>query len=225
MRRAVPGLLAVAICLQLTVIYRQMSGPPLRSRLSAVRDVSGSVSIAGMPRQGAETARVVIVEFADYECPYCRRHALNTMAEIQLELIEPGLIQYVFANNPLPNHPNAEYLARAALCGGREAGYWVMHAGIFEAEATTEGDVANVIGALGSDAEGVEACIKEDEVVDARLAADREIAEALGLAATPSFAVGLLRGEDTIEVRRVITGARATQIFVEAVAEVAATPE
>ena len=81
-------------------------------------------------RQGPETAPVTLVEYGDYECPYCGE-AYPIVKEIQRRLGDR--LRFVFRNFPLPqSHPHAEHAAEAAEAAGAQGKFWQMHDTLFE---------------------------------------------------------------------------------------------
>src|SRR5262245_22102200 len=78
------------------------------------------------------TGDVALVEFADYQCPYCARHAVQTFPDIKTKLIDQGMVRYVFINFPLTQiHPFAFKAAEAAECAAGQNKYWEMHERLF----------------------------------------------------------------------------------------------
>ena len=82
------------------------------------------VSIADSPFLGKEDAQLTLIEFTDYQCPFCKRHVTRTMPEIMKEYVDTGKVKYVLREFPLKSiHPNAEKLSQAALCDGDQGKY------------------------------------------------------------------------------------------------------
>jgi protein-disulfide isomerase len=81
---------------------------------------------------GSPDAPVTIEEFSDFQCPYCRQHALEILPQIKEAYIETGLVRYVVKDFPLPSHPNATAAAEAARCAGGQGAYWAMHGLLFD---------------------------------------------------------------------------------------------
>lgn len=92
-------------------------------------DVKQLVS-ADDPKRGPEDAKVTIVEFSDYECPFCERFVRDTMPVLLKEYGDK--VQFVFKDFPLPMHPNAPKAAEAAHCAGDQGKYWEYHDKLFE---------------------------------------------------------------------------------------------
>jgi protein-disulfide isomerase len=87
------------------------------------------IDIGKSPVKGPENAKVTIVEFSDFQCPYCKRGA-DTMEELLKAY--PNDVKVVFKNLPLPFHPQAKPAAIAALAAGQQGKFWEMHHALFE---------------------------------------------------------------------------------------------
>ena len=98
------------------------SGQPLllQTRLTIVPP-------AGAAREGATTAKAVIIEFTDFECPFCGRYAREIRPLVSTAFVESGVAEYRLINFPLPIHPMAVAAAQAAECAGAQGQYWRMH--------------------------------------------------------------------------------------------------
>ena len=78
--------------------------------------------------KGSPTAPVTVYEMSDFQCPYCRRFALETFRAIEKEYIVPGKVRWVFVNFPLTSiHANAVAAAGTALCAARQGAFWPVH--------------------------------------------------------------------------------------------------
>lgn len=91
------------------------------------------VTTSGAPIQGDAKAKVLVVEFSDYQCPFCGRYANDTYSKIIDDYVKTGKIRYAMRNFPLESiHPNAEKAAEAAECAGDQGKYWEMHERLFK---------------------------------------------------------------------------------------------
>lgn len=88
-------------------------------------------TVSGDPTFGDADARLVIVEFTDYQCPACARHAAETQPAIDEQLIETGKVRWVSKQLPLPEHANAIGAAAAAICAGDQGEFYAMHKALF----------------------------------------------------------------------------------------------
>ena len=99
-----------------------------------------TVSLDDDPKEGSDSADVVIVEFSDYECPFCKRHVDQTYPSLKSKLIDSGQVQLVFRDLPLSFHdPVATQAAVAANCAreqGGDASYFKYHDAYFKSTQT-----------------------------------------------------------------------------------------
>ena len=138
--------------------------------------------------RGSVTAPLTLVEYADFECPFCGR-ATGVVAEVRAHF--GADLRYVMRHLPLPDvHPHAELAALGVEAAGAQGRFWEMHDLLFEhqGELETE-DLAGYAGELGLD---VERFLRDldDEVHNDRIREDVRSAEASGARGTPTFFVG-----------------------------------
>ncbi len=147
--------------------------------------------------------RVALVEFSDYECPFCASFARVTFPRIARQLVEGGVGTYVAFNYPIEaGHPLAVKAAEAAECAGRQDGYWEMRERLFASSPDlAEGKLAEMADELGLDGEAFRRCLREGET-EAVVRAHIEEGERLGVSGTPTFLVGEIKEGGTIEVRQ-----------------------
>lgn len=84
---------------------------------------------------GDKNAKVTVVEFTDYQCPFCGRHFTNTYGQLKKDYIDTGKIKYVVRDFPLSFHPHAQKTAEATECADDQKKFWEMHDKIFETQA------------------------------------------------------------------------------------------
>ncbi len=143
---------------------------------------------------GNPDAAVTIVEFTDYECPFCARHSQQTLPYLIQQYIEAGEVYYVVKDFPLDNiHPQARIAAAAARCAGEQEAYWPMHDALFAGQPEWAAGAQEAVAVfsryaadMGLDAATFEACLQSgrfDDEVEANFAEGR----ALGVSATPTF--------------------------------------
>jgi protein-disulfide isomerase len=152
------------------------------------------------PARGPANAPVTIVEFADYECPYCVL-AKKTVAEVVDSY--PGKVRLVYRDYPLPNHSNAPKAAEAAHCAGDQGKFWEMHDLLFTGGSSlVVGGVKGHARALGLDRAEFDLCLDagaKAQVVEA----NRKAGEDLGVQGTPAFFIN----------GRVLAGAQPPEAF------------
>ncbi|HSN14471.1 MAG TPA: thioredoxin domain-containing protein [Anaeromyxobacteraceae bacterium] len=141
------------------------------------------VSATG-PSKGPEAAPVTIVEFSDYECPFCVR-AEPTVRQVLADY--PNKIRLVYRDYPLPMHSKAPKAAEAAQCAGDQGKYWEMHDRLFAANGKLDvPDMKGYAKEVGLDEKKFDACLDSGEkakVVDMH----RKAGEEAGVNGTPAF--------------------------------------
>ena len=151
------------------------------------------VEVAGSgPSVGLEEAPITIVEFSDYQCPYCKR-AETVVSEVRRRY--PDRVRFEYRHFPLENiHPRARAAAEAATCAHTQERFWEFHELIFADEGSDLSDqkLREHAGAAGLDVEAFDACVAERSgkaQVDRDLHAGREA----GVKGTPTFFVNGIR--------------------------------
>jgi predicted DsbA family dithiol-disulfide isomerase len=159
----------------------------LRSKASIrifLRPPSVEVALGGAPTRGSRQAPVMIVEFADYECPFCQQmHPL--LQRLQDEL--GGRVAFTFKDFPLSMHPHAEKAAEAARCAGEQGKFWDYNDLLFRNPGNLEmTQLREDARALNLDATRFDKCLDTNEQAS-RVGADVSQGQLLGVSATPSF--------------------------------------
>ncbi len=156
---------------------------------SALPDVRSPPRTIDLPawagRKGASGAKVRVVEFADYQCPYCSRaaDAMRSLAKRYGDRVE-----FAYRNFPLRNmHPDADRAAQAAQCAARQGKFWEMHDKLYGAQDKLDLESMLAHGKdLGLDMAKLEGCLNNGETA-AEIEADLKEATDLGVEGTPSF--------------------------------------
>lgn len=108
----------------------EMTQPPAATEAPA-EQTRATVSIDDDYCLGSEDAPVTIIEFSDYQCPYCQSFWAQTLPQIKSEYIDTGQVKFIYRDLPLDFHPNAQKAAEATECAGDEGKYWGMHDAVF----------------------------------------------------------------------------------------------
>jgi protein-disulfide isomerase len=153
---------------------------------------------------GKEDAPVTIIEFSDYECPFCGRHFQQTFPLIKTQYIETGKVKYVFRDLPLSGHPNAQKAAEAAECvrdaADSDEAYFEMHDLLFENQQRLNIDnLKSLALEIGYD---ISDCLDSGKFAS-EVAKDKSDARAAGGGGTPYF---IINGKP-------LTGAQPFQVF------------
>jgi protein-disulfide isomerase len=142
------------------------------------------VADAGRPSRGPADAPVQIVEFSDFQCPFCQQ----SVATIERVLKEYGdRVRLVYRHFPLPNHPDAWPAAEASLCAAEQDQFWPFHDRLFANQDKLAVSALKQHAAdLGLDTAAFDACV-DSRRHQAAVQADMETAQALGVTGTPAF--------------------------------------
>lgn len=170
-------------------------------------------------------AKVAVVEFSDFECPYCKSFQQTTMPSVQKDYIDTGKIVFVYRYFPLSFHePAASIEAEAGECVHQMAGetaFYKIHDKMF---STTQGNGAGLtMDQLGTMAAGIgginvadmKTCITNKQY-QAKITADTNAAAAIGISGTPGFVVGKLASDGTV-TGEYISGAQDYSVFQTAI--------
>lgn len=152
---------------------------------------------------GDPNAPVTIIEFSDYECPFCQRYYLTTYQQIKEEYVDTGKVNIVFRDFPLNFHPNAQKAAEAAECAGEQGKYYEMHDRLFESGVLGGVTTFKIYAAnLGLDTEAFNECLDSGEMAS-EVKKDLRDGQSFGIRGTPAF---IIEGE-------LISGAQPFEVF------------
>jgi len=163
------------------------------------------IAIASEPFKGNGTAKVALIEFSDYQCPFCSRYNRDTLPQIVTDYIDTGKIKYVFRDLPLSFHKMAFKAAEAAHCAGAQAKFWEMHDLLFQNQTALAPDQLAAHGkTLGLNETAFQECLE--------FAADinKDIADAgaAGITGTPAFLLGVIQPDGRVKVVKKLSGAK-----------------
>ncbi len=146
-----------------------------------------TVATDGDPSIGPEDAPVTIIEFSDYQCPYCARWYQETYQ--QLMAAYPGQIKFVYRDYPLPGHVEAEPAAEAAECAGEQGAYWKFHDALFSGQyGFGRAAYEQYAASLELDTAAFSQCL-DSRKYTAEIEADSADASKVGISSTPSFVI------------------------------------
>ena len=144
---------------------------------------SAHVNVENAERLGPATAPVQIVEFADYECPYCQK-VNEDLNKIRQQFGDQ--VSLVFKDFPLPMHPLAPRAAEAARCAGAQGKFWEFHDALFVTKKLQSSQLKEEARALNLDGARFDKCLDGGEQIPP-VKKDAQEAQRLGLQGTPSF--------------------------------------
>lgn len=163
--------------------------------------------------KGDDDAPVTIVEFSDYQCPFCKRFAEETLPGITEKYIDTGRVRLVFRDLPLGNHPRAIPAANAARCAMDQEGmdaYWQYHDLLFANQRALEDDD---LRSYASEIEGLDldefaTCLEENRFGE-EIQADLMAAGQVGISGTPAFVIN----------GKLVSGAQPLPVFEQVINE------
>ena len=172
-----------------------------------------SVNIEGSPVKGKENAPVTIVEFSDYECPFCSKFFTETYSLIKKNYIDKGKVKLVFKDFPLSNiHKNAQKAAEAARCVREQKsddGYFRMHDKLFtNQENLSIENYKKWARSLGVNGEKFDTCLDEGRFASA-VESDFIYGQQLGVGGTPAFFIN----------GKLVSGAQPYSVFEQIIEE------
>lgn len=144
---------------------------------------------------GSPDAKIEIVEFSDFECPYCARAAIG-VAEIKAKYGDQ--VRFAYRNFPLSFHAHAKVAAEYAQCANRQDKFWAMHDGIFALDAITDESLRSTATDIGLDLAKLDECLASTDLQN-ELAVDLRKASEVGVGGTPTFFINgrLFNGSPT----------------------------
>ncbi len=148
-----------------------------------VNTAPAKVTSSGKLR-GTESAIINIVEYSDFECPYCLK-AQDTIDQILNDY--SGSVSLEFRHFPLSFHPNAEFAAEASECANEQDKFWDMHDALFDGQSTlSETTILSMATTIGLDTEKYQDCLDSDRGLQA-IQDDIDAGMTLGVSGTPAF--------------------------------------
>lgn len=137
------------------------------------------------PSLGPADAPITLIEFSDYQCPFCTKWHDEVYARLMEEY--KGKIRFVYRDLPLPSHPEAQSAAEAANCAGEQGDYWEFHNALFSEKYGLGVEAyKKYADDLGLDSDALVACLIEGRYAD-EVQADYAFAGNLGVSSTPTF--------------------------------------
>lgn len=179
----------------------------------AVEDVEGvTLALAQRPFRGSAEARVAVVEYSDYQCPFSARHMREVAPRIESEYVRTNQVRYYFRDFPLAFHAHAMTAAHAARCAHEQGKFWEMHDQLY-ANAESQEAIFALAERLEVDMEKFKSCM-DSRKHEQEIRREMETVKNAGIRSTPSFLLGYV-DPSTSEVRvaKRITGAESFEAF------------
>jgi protein-disulfide isomerase len=145
------------------------------------------VSVDDDAVKGDSDAPVTIIEFSDFECPFCTRFYQNTLSQIDEKYIKTGKVKFVYRDFPLNIHANAQKAGEAAECAGEQGKFWEMHDKLFDDGVSGGVDSFKQYASdLGLDTTKFNECLDSDKMAS-EVQKDFSDGSAAGVSGTPAF--------------------------------------
>jgi protein-disulfide isomerase len=214
---------ADAILNELKSIHQLLLNPPATRAAAAAPAAAPAVNERvkmsvgqGWYAIGREDAPVTMVEFTDYQCPFCRKFEGDSFTQLKKEYIDTGKVRFVSRDLPLDFHPNAPGAAMAARCAGEQNKFWEMRDAMMLDTATDLGTEALIRYAekVKLDMPAFNRCMSEKKYTEA-IKKDTADAGTLGISGTPSFVIGKTDSKEIAGVR--VVGAVPIAVFESAI--------
>jgi protein-disulfide isomerase len=205
------------------LLERQQQGNAVRSNAPAAPPPYEKVTLS-LPANnysiGRQDAPLTLVEFTDYQCPFCRQFHITTLEELKKNYIDTGKLRFMSLDFPLDMHQNARRAAGAARCAGDQGRFWELrNVMIVNANELKLENLLTYATDLKLDVDKFRTCVELDKY---RAEVDWQLAEgqAIGVSGTPSFVLGR-SGTDKLDGIRLV-GAMPYSVFDEKIKELLA---
>jgi protein-disulfide isomerase len=202
---------------QLDAIQRQLAElakrPPIFVAPAPIapREPARNFAPSGMELahvKGSAQAKLVLIVFADFECPFCGEFARDTLREIEPIYVSSGKVQLAFRHRPIPGaHPNALPAAAAAECAGEQGKFWEMHDALYlDQRRLSDAALFERAERLALNRAAFAKCLNDQG--PKRVAEDVRIADSMDINSTPTVIVGRLRPDGKVDGLEKIVGLR-----------------
>lgn len=156
---------------------------------------------------GSDSAPVVMIEFSDFQCPFCRKFYTESFANLKKDYVDTGKVQLVFRDFPLSFHPSAQKAAEAAECAADQNKGWEMHDKMFEEQAKlgsgtvtfSVDDLKSWASQLGLDTAIFSTCLDSGKYSQ-EVQNDESAGIAAGIQGTPSFIFAKRDGSSIVPI-------------------------
>jgi protein-disulfide isomerase len=195
-----------------TLLEKQQPAPQAAAPLETAKISSAGFSI------GQDNAPLVLVEFADYQCPFCRQFQSSVYERLKKNYIDSGKLRFVSRDLPLDIHSNAFAAANASRCAGDQNKFWQMRETLISHASKLEPEAVNGYAqTLGLDMVQFRSCVASGKYLPS-IRADIDEANAAGIMGTPTFILGEASPTGIIEGVKLI-GAQPYEVFEKVLAE------
>jgi len=153
--------------------------------------IAEDLDVGHLPVRGDENAPVTMVEFSDFECPFCEQFYQDTLGQIEKDYVDTGKVKIYYRHYPLSFHPSAHKLAVASECANEQGKFWEMHDKIFDNQQAgdfADDTIIGWAGDIGLNTDTFASCLSSDKYDDI-INTDLTDGTTAGVDGTPSFFV------------------------------------
>jgi protein-disulfide isomerase len=171
--------------------------------------VRANVDVKDSPSKGDDTAKVVIVEYSDFQCPFCKKFYDQTLSQIQSTYVDTGKVKFVYKHYPLSFHSEAEPASLASECANEQGKFWEYHDLIFDNQGQLSSSIYSTWAEqLGLDVDQFNECFESKKYLD-KVQKEFSEGQSKGITGTPGF---LING-------RLVSGAQPFSSFEQIIEE------
>jgi protein-disulfide isomerase len=198
--------MALVACAAGLVIWRQSGFDKPAGSRPRVESASGTLP-AELTTLTRGSGPIALVEFADFECPFCGRHARSVGPMIRKAFVDTALVRHVFMNLPLAIHPHAQAASEASFCALRQGKFWEMYESLFEDQKSLKlEDLIARAATLGLEQDQFDQCLTSGES-KAVVERQKSLARELEVRATPAFFIGSVQPDGSVVFHKRLNGA------------------
>jgi protein-disulfide isomerase len=211
---AITSAQANEIISELRAIHQLLERSVPTAAPASAGDEHVSMTLGDSPILGRADAPLTLVEFADFQCPFCRRFHTTVFEDIKKNYVDTGKLRYISRDLPLPMHDHATEAANSARCAGDQKQFWPMrHALIINAQKLEHADILTYARDLHLDMAAFTRCLDQNKY-EAAIQRDAADAAKIGIAGTPSFVLGRTVKEGPFQGTKIV-GAQPYTVFDE----------
>jgi protein-disulfide isomerase len=190
MKRPVPMALAAAALAVALIPWLPLPGGAAAPQEEAAPQMARVQLDAREYALGRSDAPLTLLEFTDYQCPYCRRFQREAWPQLKKNYIDTGKLRFIVRDLPLQFHSAARPAAEAAHCAGEQGRFWEMHQALLGGDdALSAASIDKRAREVGLDLERLHACVAANRY-EAAIARNIATADAIGVHGTPAFVLG-----------------------------------
>jgi len=160
----------------------------------AAPQAKADVAVGDLPPLGNKDAKVKMIEFSDFQCPFCRTFWKDTLGKIKSEYIDTGKVALYYRHYPLSFHPMAQSSAEAAECANEQEKFWEFHDKMYEEQDKkgqgtidyTNEDLKTWAGSIGVNSTQFSECLDSGKYKE-KVAKDQSEGTTAGVNGTPGF--------------------------------------